>query len=34
LRTIQPTLIVLEATGGLEVHVTDALADATLPWWW
>jgi transposase len=31
LRTIQPTLIVLEATGGLEVPVTGALAEAGLP---
>lgn len=31
LRVIQPTLIVLEATGGLEVPVTAALAGAALP---
>jgi transposase len=31
LRTLQPTLIVLEATGGLEVPVTGALAEAGLP---
>jgi transposase len=31
LRTVQPTLIVLEATGGLEVAVTGALAEAGLP---
>jgi transposase len=31
LRTVQPTLIVLEATGGLEVPVTGALAEAGLP---
>jgi transposase len=31
LRTIQPALIVLEATGGLEVPVTGALAEAGLP---
>ena len=34
LRTIQPTLIVLEATGGLEVPVAGALAEAVCPWWW
>ena len=35
LRTIQPALIVLEATGGLEVPVTGALAEAglRLSWW-
>src|SRR5919197_2866436 len=31
LRTVQPTLVVLEATGGLAVPVTGALADAGLP---
>src|SRR5882724_5658954 len=31
LRTIQPVLIVLEATGGLEVPVAGALAEAGLP---
>jgi transposase len=31
LRTVQPTLVVLEATGGLEVPVTGALAEAALP---
>jgi len=31
LRTIQPALIVLEATGGLEVPVVGALAEAGLP---
>lgn len=31
LQTVQPTLIVLEATGGLEVPVTGALAEAGLP---
>ena len=31
LRTVQPTLVVLEATGGLEVPVTGALAEAGLP---
>ena len=31
LRTVQPTLVVLEATGGLEVPVTGALAEADLP---
>jgi transposase len=31
LRTIQPALIVLEATGGLEVPVAGALAEAGLP---
>jgi transposase len=31
LRTAQPTLVVLEATGGLEVPVTGALAEAGLP---
>lgn len=31
LRTVQPTLVVLEATGGLEVAVTGALAEAGLP---
>lgn len=31
LRTVQPTLVVLEATGGLEVPVTGALAAAGLP---
>jgi transposase len=31
LRTIQPTLVVLEATGGLEVPVTGALAEAGVP---
>ncbi|ULA63310.1 MAG: hypothetical protein LZF86_110005 [Nitrospira sp.] len=31
LRTLQPTLIVLEATGGLEVPLTSALAAAGLP---
>jgi transposase len=31
LRTVQPTLIVLEATGGLEGPVTGALAEAGLP---
>jgi transposase len=31
LRTIQPALIVLKATGGLEVPVTGALAEAGLP---
>jgi transposase len=31
LRTTQPTLVVLEATGGLEVPVTGALAEAGLP---
>jgi transposase len=31
LRTMQPALIVLEATGGLEVPVTGALAEAGLP---
>ena len=31
LRTVQPTLIVLEATGGLEVPATGALAEAGLP---
>jgi transposase len=30
-RTVQPTLVVLEATGGLEVPVTGALAAAGLP---
>jgi Transposase len=31
LRTVQPTLVVLEATGGLAVPVTGALAEAGLP---
>jgi transposase len=31
LRMVQPTLVVLEATGGLEVPVTGALAEAGLP---
>jgi transposase len=31
LRTVQPTLVVREATGGLEVPVTGALAEAGLP---
>jgi transposase len=31
LRTVQPTLVVLEATGGLEVPVTGALAEAGVP---
>ena len=31
LRAVQPTLVVLEATGGLEVPVTGALAEAGLP---
>jgi transposase len=31
LRTVQPALVVLEATGGLEVPVTGALAEAGLP---
>jgi transposase len=31
LRTVQPPLVVLEATGGLEVPVTGALAEAGLP---
>lgn len=31
LRTLSPTLIVLEATGGLEVPLTSALATAGLP---
>jgi transposase len=31
LRPVQPTLVVLEATGGLEVPVTGALAEAGLP---
>jgi transposase len=31
LRTVQPTLVVLEATGGLEVPVSGALAAAGLP---
>ena len=31
LRTAQPTLVVLEATGGLEVPVTGALAEAGVP---
>jgi transposase len=31
LRTVQPTLVVLEATGGLAVLVTGALAEAGLP---
>jgi transposase len=31
LRTVQPTLVVLEATGGLEVPVTGALAEASRP---
>ena len=31
LRTVQPTLVVLEATGGLEVPVTGALAEAGRP---
>jgi transposase len=31
LRTVQPTLVVLEATGGLEGPVTGALAEAGLP---
>jgi transposase len=31
LRTVQPALVVLEATGGLEVAVTGALAEAGLP---
>jgi transposase len=31
LRTVQPILVVLEATGGLEVPVTGALAEAGLP---
>jgi transposase len=31
LHTVQPTLVVLEATGGLEVPVTGALAEAGLP---
>jgi transposase len=31
LRTVQPMLVVLEATGGLEVPVTGALAEAGLP---
>jgi transposase len=31
LQTLQPTLVVLEATGGLEVPVTGALAEAGLP---
>jgi transposase len=31
LRTVQPALIVLEASGGLEVPVTGALAEAGLP---
>jgi transposase len=30
-RAVQPTLVVLEATGGLEVPVTGALAEASLP---
>jgi transposase len=30
-RTVQPTLVVLEATGGLEVPVSGALAEAGLP---
>jgi transposase len=31
MQTLQPTLIVLEATGGLERMVTSALATAGLP---
>ena len=31
LQAVQPTLVVLEATGGLEVPVTGALAEAGLP---
>ena len=31
LRTVQPTLVVLEATGGLEVPVTGARAGAASP---
>ena len=31
MQTLQPTLIVLEATGGLERRVTSALATAGLP---
>lgn len=31
LRTLSPTLIVLEATGGMEISLTSALATAQLP---
>ena len=31
LRTLSPTLIVLEATGGMEIPLTSALATAGLP---
>ncbi len=33
LQALQPTLIVLEATGGLEVPLAGVLAAGLCPWW-